>query len=414
MALETPMIPKVQSSGDKSLENTLQLKQLELNSLLEVTQAINSNLSEESLYKIFYFTLIANLKIKRFALYVLDEEWNCKVSFGIKQDLKNKTLPKKILQISTICSMDSSIKGFEEFDLAIPVAHKTNVLAYVLLGGNADQNEKTDIPFIQTFANIIIVAIENKKLARKELAQQALKKELEIARDVQSLLFPKSLPYTDNLKLKADYLPHHTIGGDYYDYIELDKNKFIICIADVSGKGIPAALLMSNFQASLRTLTRQTDDLKKIVNELNYIIKLNAKGDRFITFFIALIDTSKNKINFINAGHNPSFIISSEGRVEIMDKGTTVLGVFENLPFMEEGEIAYTKDSLLFLYTDGITETSNAKDDEFGQERLLKVLLKKKNEDLSKMHSDLLKDLNKFKGDKIFPDDITIFSCRIS
>src|SRR5690606_33837514 len=144
--------------------------------------------------------------------------------------------------------------------------------------------------FVQTFTSIIVVAIENKKLARKELEQEVFRKELEIAREVQSMLFPKELPDTDKVRAFASYLPHHTIGGDYYDYIQQDENNFLVCIADVSGKGIPASLLMSNFQASLRTLVRQTNDLKQIVNELNFVIKANAKGERFITFFVAAFD----------------------------------------------------------------------------------------------------------------------------
>ena len=115
------------------------------------------------------------------------------------------------------------------------------------------------------------------------------------------------MPYNKRVKIKATYFPHDLIGGDYYDYIPVDKKRFIICIADVSGKGIPAALLMSNFQASLRTLIRQTNDLKEIVSELNHLTYENAQGEHFITFFIAMYDKSKHTLTYINAGHNPAF-----------------------------------------------------------------------------------------------------------
>src|SRR5690606_29458738 len=122
--------------------------------------------------------------------------------------------------------------------------------------GGLDKNEDGSVDedglrFIQALSNIIIVAIENKKLAAKQLAQEAFRKELEIASDVQQYLFPESLPNTDILKVEASYLPHDIVGGDYYDYIPINKDQFLICIADVSGKGIGAALMMSNFQASL-------------------------------------------------------------------------------------------------------------------------------------------------------------------
>ena len=114
-----------------------------------------------------------------------------------------------------------------------------------------DYQNEDGIKFIQALSNIIIVAIENKKLVRKQLPQESFRKEFEIASDVQQFLFPDKLPNTDLLKIEASYFPHDMVGGDYYDYIPINKNQFLICVADVSGKGIPAALMMSNFQASL-------------------------------------------------------------------------------------------------------------------------------------------------------------------
>lgn len=215
------MIRKPQLNGKKStqaLATQLSLKELELTSLLEITQAINFNLPENALYKIFHFTLIANLHIPKLALFVLDKEWNCKVNYNTKQDYKNHKLSSLITDHSQICLLDDATKGYEEFDIVIPIAHKTNVLAYVLVGGiqHPEQYLHTSvIPFIQTFANIIIVAIENKKFARKELQQEALRKELEIAREVQSMLIPKELPQNNKVKMHATYLPHQSIGGDY-------------------------------------------------------------------------------------------------------------------------------------------------------------------------------------------------------
>jgi sigma-B regulation protein RsbU (phosphoserine phosphatase) len=168
--------------------------------------------------------------------------------------------------------------------------------------------------------------------------------------------------------MQASYLPALMVGGDYYDYVELDKDNFLICIADVSGKGVSAALLMSNFQASLRTLARQTQDLKQIVRELNINIKSSAKGERFITFFGAIFNTLSHKIRYINAGHNPPVLLFNTGAMHVLEKGTTVLGAFDELPFIEEEEMSISPETLLFAYTDGLTETSN--EDEIITERI--------------------------------------------
>lgn len=391
----------------------LHLKELELNSLLEITQAINSNLPEEALYKIYHFTLIANLNINKLALYVFDEDWACKVNYGTQKNYKNQPVSPEILSINKITEVNGSIQGFDEFDKVIPISHKTMVLAYVLVSSNHKEGKTEDVntSFIQTFTNIIIVAIENKKLARKELAQQAFRKEMEIAKEVQSFLFPKNLPDNQHLRIKASYYPHDSIGGDYYDYIKFSNDAFLICIADVSGKGIPAALLMSNFQASLRTLVRQTKDLKQIVEELNYNILDNAKGERFITFFIAIFDLQTKKINYINAGHNPPMLLAN-GEVTMLDKGTTILGVFNKLPFVNQQEIPLPDDSLMFAYTDGLTETASEEGEEFGNERL-QDYLERQNQNEDKLHANLYEELIRFKGKSKFPDDITYWSCLI-
>ncbi len=392
----------------------LHLKELELNSLLEITQAINSNLPEEALYKIYHFTLIANLNINKLALFVFDEEWGCKVNYGTDKNYKNQTVTPEILEISKITEVKGSLQGFAEFDKVIPISHKTTVLAYVLVSSSGRETPAEDVntSFIQTFTNIIIVAIENKKLARKELAQQAFRKEMEIAKEVQSFLFPKNLPDNQRVRIKASYHPHDSIGGDYYDYIKFSNDAFLICIADVSGKGIPAALLMSNFQASLRTLVRQTKDLKQIVEELNYNILDNAKGERFITFFIAIFDLANNKINYINAGHNPPMLISN-GEVVLLDKGTTILGVFNKLPFVNQQEIVLPHDSMLFAYTDGLTETASEEGEEYGNERLQSYLELQNINEEDRLHANLYEELARFKGKAKFPDDITYWSCVI-
>ncbi len=400
------------NDSPEELKNQLNLKDLELNSLLEITQAINTNMPEEALYKIYHFTLIANLNIKKLALFVLDGEWECKVNYGTEKQYKHKKLTEEILAINRIANIKPNTEDFGEFDIVIPVAHKSNLLAYILIGGG-EKKEELNMSFVQTFTNIIIVAIENKKLARKELAQQALRRELEIAKDVQSFLFPKNLPDSLHVEIKSSYYPHDSIGGDYYDYIKLDEDSFIVCIADVSGKGIPAALLMSNFQASLRILVRHNSDLKQIIKELNQLILENAKGERFITFFIALINTKEKTVKYINAGHNPPIFISNK-EIRPLDKGTTILGVFNKLPTINEQEIKYSGNSMLFAYTDGLTETSNEESEEYGIERLEKYLTDNYNLDLEKIHSSLYEELNKFRGTVRFPDDITYLSCIIS
>lgn len=392
------------------------LKKLELDALLEITQAINANLPEDSLYKIFHFTLLANLNVQKHALFVFDDAWVCKVFHGIKDDLSKVKIPRSILKVKQTRKLEDKekTKGFEGFDVVIPIRHKDQVLAYVFMSDIEKGDGVVDISFVETLSNIILVAIENKKLARQQLAQEALKKELEIARQVQNLLFPKSLPDSGDVIIKADYFPHRSVGGDYYDYIPIDDNSFFLCIADVSGKGVPAAMIMSNFQASLRTLARQTRDLDEIVQELNYIVRLNANGERFITVFLAVFDLKKKTITYVNAGHNPPYLMNVNGEMETLLTGTTVLGAFEALPFLETGSVTMPENLTLFAFTDGVTETTNALKEEYGEEQLQDILLKYKKENPEVLHKKVMQSLDKFRGEEPYADDITLLTCKVN
>ncbi len=400
--------------SELAVKDKLELRELELSALLEITQAINNNLPEESIFKIYEFTLRANLLINKLALYVMDEEWACKVNFGSGINCFDHEIPEEFLSLKAISEVSDKSK-FNEFDYVLPVLHKTQLLALVFVAGLKEKPGRDSAAnFIQAISNIILVAIENKRLARRQLEQEAFRKELEIASDVQQFLFPENLPYGIRLKIEASYLPHDRVGGDYYDYLPINKNQFLICIADVSGKGIPAAIIMSNFQASLRTLIRQTPNITEVIEELNYQVLENAKGEKFITFFVAIYDHSLKTMVYVNSGHNPPILVNGNGEMVLLDKGSTVLGAVHPLPFIEEGFIDDLSDFLLFTYTDGVTETLNEAGEEFGQERLVEYFKENYQKDLQEIHQDVIIQLDEFKGINQYKDDITMLSCRVN
>lgn len=400
----------------------LQQKERELNDILGITQAINNNYPEESLYRMFMFTLRGSLNIQKMALFVLDNIWDCKVYFGINDTSMIEKLDIDALQgfkdITYLSEFTPKSPIFQHFDIVIPVFHKDKELAYVFINDTYQDREgnteQVDTRFVQTLSNVILVAIENKKLVRQQLRQEAIKREMEIAKRVQSFLFPKHLPYGDLLRVKATYFPHDLVGGDYYDFIQISEDKFITCIADVSGKGVPAALLMSNFQAALRTLVRQASTLRQIVEELNLSIYENAEGEHFITFLIAFYNRKEKTLRYINAGHNPALLFDYQRNTStLLDKGTTILGMFSPLPFLEEITLENIEEFLLFAYTDGVTETANPEGEQFGLDRLLEFLYIRRETDLSEIHGNVISRLNNFRKNESFGDDITLLSCQV-
>lgn len=392
------------------MESNLDIKDLQLNALLEVTQAVNNNLSEEDLLKIYRFTLLADLKIQRLALFTAQEgDWTCRVNFGTNLDCSTILLDPQYLNLKGEMKVEDPV--FQEFDMVFPVYHKSKLLAVVFIA--SDSTLEVQNRFLNALTNIILVAIENKRLARQQMEQEAYRRELEIAKKVQNFLFPKELPKVERLQIEAFYLPHHDVGGDYYDYIQIDENRFLVCIADVSGKGVPAALLMSNFQASLRALVRQMDDLKQIVTELNHSTYVSGNAENFITFFVGIYDFKTKKLEFINCGHNEILLMPKDQEFMELNDGTTVLGMFDPLPFIESKTVTDLSCFSLFMYTDGLTETFNETDDPFDITRLVEVLENNKEASLSTLHTILLDNLNDFKGAMPFGDDITMLTCRV-
>jgi sigma-B regulation protein RsbU (phosphoserine phosphatase) len=398
-----------------TVEQELNLKKLELAALLEITKAINNNLPEEALYKIYHFTLLAQLHIRRLALFIHDEAWECKVNFGTEHNFREIELPKEVTELRQITAMSKLHidKRWQDFETIIPIIHNNRILAFVMIGNvHSYYTTLGALSFVQTLSNIILVAMENRRLERHRLAQEAIRKEIEIAREVQNMLFPKSLPNNEKVSIHATYIPHSSIGGDYYDFIQIDQDQFLFCVADVSGKGVPASLLMSNFQAGLRTILRQTTDLGTIVTELNYLIYQNAIAEKFITTFLGLYNAQTRELSYVNAGHNASILLLENNTYQLLEEGCTMLGIFEDLPFLTVTKVEIPPKSFVFCYTDGLTEVFNNDEDEFGIDNTIRVLQCCRYVSSRNIHTQLLQEINTFNSSATYSDDITLLSCR--
>ncbi|HOK60477.1 MAG TPA: SpoIIE family protein phosphatase, partial [Tenuifilum sp.] len=214
--------------------------------------------------------------------------------------------------------------------------------------------------FVQTLSIIIFVAIENLRLFHKSLEQEAMRKELELASRMQSMLIPSpaDMPKFQGVSIGSYYSPHFEVGGDYYDVIALSPNDMGFCIADVSGKGISAALLMSNFQANLRALFSKDISLSALVEKLNERVMATAKGEKFITMFIGRYNNQTRKLEYVNAGHNPPFMfVRNSSKIIQLSSGCVGLGMIDDIPIINQGVLNIDEPSTLLCYTDGLVET---------------------------------------------------------
>ncbi|ALD21248.1 PP2C family protein-serine/threonine phosphatase [Hymenobacter sp. DG25A] len=403
-----------------SLEKRFFLKERELNALLEITQSINQDSPEGALYKIFQFTLLGQLNVRRLVLYVQEEgEWQCMLSFGAGlPDFKKLPVPALVREQTQLqpCAVADLQLGpeWQLLETLIPVLQNGEVLAYILIGNvHEDYADGEATKFLETLSNILLGAIENRRLARQRVAAAAMRKEIEIAQEVQTMLFPRKLPNDAQVAVHASYVPHTAIGGDYYDVVVIDEERFLFCVADVSGKGVPASLLMSNFQAGLRTLLRQGVELATVVAELNNLIYCNAVSEKFITAFFGIYNRTTRELQYVNAGHNSPILLQDDDTVEYLADGATMLGIMDELPFLKVSRITIRPKALLLTYTDGLTEVFNKAGDEYGEEGVLDFLRRSRYLPLRTLHTEVLDEIRNFnvKGNQ-FADDITILSCR--
>ena len=402
------------------MESGIQIKDFKLNVLLEVTNAINENFSTKELFEIFQNVLRDKLEIGKLALFMKEENWNCVIKYGVSHRDFDINIADELLDLKEMTYVDPKLQvHFRPFDVIIPVFHKTRPLAYLLIGDiDVERIEISPAiqhrPFIQTLTNIILVAIENKRLAKEQIKQEGIKKELQLASEMQSLLFPSSLPKNDKIELAALYQPHHQVGGDYYDCIRLNDHEIVICLADVSGKGIPAAFLMSNFQAYIRTLIKRIP-LFYLIQRLNSKVLESAKGEKFITLFIAKYNTKQRVLNYINAGHNPPLLYNKDENgqnIIHLETGCTGLGMLDELPKVDEGIINIESNSTLLCYTDGVVELENDKGEEYGLEPLEKILKSDEYDSMESLNNLIQDKLVKHKENQPYIDDIALFSCK--
>ena len=413
-----------QTAEIAGLEKRLFLKERELGALLEITQAITQDSAEADLYKIYQFTLIGQLGVRRLALYVLDEgAFRLQINFGTALPPDSCLTPAEALHWcpDAPCPVRELGLGpaWQQFELLVPVRRREAVQALVFVGPmQGDYASKEALAFLETLSNILLGAVANLRLARQREAllvtEAAARREIEIAQQVQQLLFPQQLPNNAHYALHATYQPHTEVGGDYYDVIEIDEYRLLVCVADVSGKGVPASLLMSNFQAGLRTLLRQHTNLATTVRELNYLLFRNSGGEKFITAFLAIYDRRTQVLEYVNAGHNDPLLLPDCGPPQLLHEGTIMLGIMAELPMLHVGRATMPPRSLLFAYTDGLTEVFNPRQEEFGEAGVLRALTRNRYLPLPGLHQELLRGIREFNAaaDR-FADDVTMLSLRV-
>ena len=396
-------------------QKLLQLKRLEAASLLDVIRTVNHyEHSVNRLCRIAQNVLRAQLGVRKMTFcFQGDNGWEEGFSTGFQPFESDAS--EEMFTIVRLTKIEGD--GFPGLSNAgveyvIPINNRDEVFGYFLIADFADDEveAQNDIIFIETLGNILAVAIQNRQLFKEKMEQEFLRKELEVAETIQQQLLISDFSGFREIDVFGFNKAHHGIGGDFYDVIKKGKGTTFVCIADVSGKGIAAALLMSNLQANLRALCAQYDSPSEIVRELNQILYGITTGEKFVTLFLARIDTQLGSFTSVNAGHNyPLFL--RNGAVRRLETGCMLLGILEDIEPVE-GNYTFGEGDVLFMFTDGLVEQHNEAGDMFTSERAIEVLHESHQKPSEELIREMQRSVDEFAGVAEVPDDVTMLSVK--
>ncbi len=258
------------------------------------------------------------------------------------------------------------------------------------------------------------VAEQVEELRRTHIEKERLQKELEIARDIQQSFLPQVIPQIEGFELAAINIPAREVGGDFYDFIPITEDKWGLLIADVSGKGVPAALFMALSRTIVRTNTIGNLAISEAICKANeFLTEESQTSNMFVTLFYAVLDTKKRSLTYVNAGHNPSLVIKpATGEVIILEGKGIALGVMPDID-LEKREILLEKDDIVVFYTDGVTEGINEQEEEFGEERFIEVIKKNHNLPAQGIIEQIQQEIVTFSNNHPQFDDITLMVLKI-
>jgi phosphoserine phosphatase RsbU/P len=340
--------------------------------------------------------------------------------FKISKTVRDRVLKEKTSILVRDTQLDQALREQQSIVqnkvrgmIAVPLQTNDRVigLIYVDTPDLIREFTREDLGLLTVLANVAAIRIEHARLNEIEVAERSMAQELEQAAHIQMGLLPAKSPDVSGMDIAAGTLPCRTVGGDYYDYLPFHDGRVGVLIGDVAGKGMPASLLMTSLQARVKVLFEDGDELAQKMNRLNKHTAANCPNNRFITFFMTIVDPKTGELVYTNAGHNPPLLVRKDGSIEQLNGGGIILGI---VPFAkyEDFRIRIEPGDTLVLYSDGVTEAANPADDDFGEDRLGQLVASMRGRPASEVVAAIQAAVAKFADGAPQADDITVVVMR--
>lgn len=406
----------------KVANNNLDTKVHQLSALFDLSKEFSGILEIPLISKLLGFSIIGQLLVSKYAVVIFNENESEILESKFNSELFKKKIAlldideiqKPILCDGEIETQYSPLFAMD-IELIVPMQIKQKTKGLILLGhrNTGQKYSKSDIEFVASIGSLAIISIENSLLFKEAIEKQKLEKDLEIAKKIQRNLLPSKLPKMKNFEIAAFNSAAKQVGGDYYDAIKLGDGKVLLAIADVSGKGVQAALLMANLQAFLQSISKQNKELVDASNLLNDLVSENTSDGRFITFFWGILNDENMNFESVNMGHNPPLLLRN-GVISKLKNGGMLMGVMPTLTPYKNEVTKLKENDLIIMFTDGITEAMDKENNEFSDERLEKLSLTLNHLSADDALEKILSEVDIFTSGMEQSDDITCIVVKVN
>lgn len=398
---------------NKQLDKKIQ----ELNTLFDIGKGLQATLDSGKIIKLLSYGLMGEMMINKYIVLVRRNEQ------ADTADLKGfHAMPfqphhyERLFSISHPYHVEEGEHGElnsflldHDVQAVIPMRSQDRTKGILLTGTRMTRQSLSDddLNFLYTLGIQAMLSLENAWLFEDSLERKRLEEELELARQIQIGLLPKSFPDIAPFEVFGVNISSKQVGGDYFDIIRIDESHYIIAVADVSGKGVPASLLMSNLQAGLLALSPEVRAFDRLVARINNIIFMNTGSDKFITFFGGILDISAGTFTYVNAGHNPPYFVKTGSALQTLDKGGLILGMLPDVGY-EQDTVSFGPGESIVMFTDGVTEAMNEDGNQYEEPRLEELIAVHHECGAQDLTERIVASVSKFAGNTPQSDDITV------
>ena len=340
--------------------------------------------------------------------------------FIVSKSIMNMAFEQSLAVLTSDASMDPRFKGRESIinsgihsAICVPLYNNKEVIGIIYADRISllQEYREDDLRLLTLLSNLAAVKIENAMLIEQSIEKEKMEREMQLAAQIQKDFLPKTTPSCDHFDIAGKNVPCYQVGGDYYDFISIDPCRIGITVADVSGKGVSASLLMASLRAALHSEVHPRYEMKTMAEKLNNFVNQSSAINAFITFFFCELNKESGEIEFINAGHNPPLLLNRAGNVRTLESSGMCLGMLPQMTYEVRKEVLMPGE-VCVLYTDGITESRNKANEEYGGERLAEVCRTNARAMASELMDAVFRDLDAFTEKAPAADDRTLVVIR--